>query len=56
MASGLQAQGKITALAVSLVVAAEIREGLQQALLLTRSGDESQERWVIAKEPPRHIA
>ena len=32
-------QGKITALAIALIVPAEIRKQLQQALLLPRAGD-----------------
>jgi hypothetical protein len=49
-------QGKITALAIALIVPAEIREQLQQALLLPRPGDESQQGRIIAKHTMVHIA
>jgi hypothetical protein len=43
-------------LAIALIVPAEIREQLQQALLLPRPGDESQQGWIIAEHTMVHIA
>lgn len=49
-------QGKITALAITFIVPTEIREQLQQALLLPRAGDESQQGWIIAEHTMVHVA
>ena len=49
-------QGKITALAIAFIVPTEIRKQLQQALLLPRASDESQQGGIIAEHTMVHVA
>ena len=47
---------KITALAIAFVVAAKVREQLQETLLLPCTCDVCQQGWIIAEHTVSHIA